>query len=483
MDHQNIKKEMDIHNVKEEVDVYDDFQSNIDIKQEVIGETSPLKIENINVQINGIYSIKKEINDDFYTTKIFDKNLDVINKTKRNIPDTTKIKLAYLKVGKRTKSKVAGSIRNGKYIQPNAMGLMICVYCGKLYTKQVELTRHSTMNHFKQNKFCRVKIHHKIKNRMMKNVDVKDEVEVVEHKLKMELQDMKNQLDITDKSNKHRKRRKCRQHKMSKFDKEKDELLIESVQCYCALYNKSDKEYKNNIYKHKCWEKISEIVGLPVSECKKRWKSLRDQYNKKTKESSGTGSAKLNNTWEYMKLMSFLSNAPGRRRSKATGYTVNDSQTNTGNKGVDSECNNTPNTEVNTGSDSECEVHVESRDTSFGNIGDTDTPSRGPTISKKRKPSKLQETIDKRESQRLNLLEALVHNTQKQSQVRPQSAIKKFFESMADVVENFPPREQAIIRAKVCQLISDTEIKLSSAVTPRPIISTEGQQNNLIFDF
>ncbi|CAG4930367.1 unnamed protein product [Parnassius apollo] len=141
---------------------------------------------------------------------------------------------------------------------------------------------------------------------------------------------------------------------------------------------------------------------------------------KKTKE-GGTGSARINSTWEYMDLMSFLSDAPERRVSRSEGISENDSQT------------SIRNTEVNTGIDFECddtctqEIYAENRPTTQENIGNTDNSTLGPSTSKKRKPIKLQEKLDKREIQRLNLLEALVNNTKNQSQVQPQSAIKKIF--------------------------------------------------------
>ncbi|CAH1972643.1 unnamed protein product [Acanthoscelides obtectus] len=77
---------------------------------------------------------------------------------------------------------------------------------------------------------------------------------------------------------------------MSQFinKREKDELLIELVKSNRSIYDASDKNYKNNIEKDKCWEKISEMIEMSVSECKKRWKSLRDQYNKKKKDYRGT---------------------------------------------------------------------------------------------------------------------------------------------------------------------------------------------------
>lgn len=132
------------------------------------------------------------------------------------------------------------------------------------------------------------------------------------------------------------------------------------------------------------------------------------------------------------------------------------------------------------------EVKAENIPTAQVNVDDTDEPPPGPSTSaihpsrsKKRKQRKLQETLDKRESQRLNLLKTVVNNTQKQPQVQPPSATKKFFESMAEVVETFPPREQAIIRAKVCQLITDVEIELSSTGTPMPEHAWDSDYFNL----
>ncbi|XP_056640435.1 uncharacterized protein LOC130447576 isoform X3 [Diorhabda sublineata] len=100
---------MEIQNVKEEIEIYDDFLSNIDVKQEPNDEVSTLKIENINEQLYGIYSIKQEVNNDLNTAKIFDNNVDEASKTERNILSIhiVRNKLGYLKVhhGKRTKLK------------------------------------------------------------------------------------------------------------------------------------------------------------------------------------------------------------------------------------------------------------------------------------------------------------------------------------------------------------------------------------------
>ncbi|VEN40462.1 unnamed protein product [Callosobruchus maculatus] len=84
--------------------------------------------------------------------------------------------------------------------------------------------------------------------------------------------------------------------------KEENEMLIELVKNYRLLYDPNDVNFTNRIERHRCWEKISENVDMAVPECKKRWRSLRDQYNKKRRE---YGLASSTN-WKYETQMSFL---------------------------------------------------------------------------------------------------------------------------------------------------------------------------------
>ncbi|XP_056640783.1 uncharacterized protein LOC130447787 isoform X3 [Diorhabda sublineata] len=102
---------MDIQNLEEEIDIHDNFLSSIDIKQELIDEVPTIKIQNRNEQVNAIHSIKQEINDDLNTTEIFDNNVDVLNKTTRNI-SSTQFKLnkpGYSKATHRKKIKLKDS--------------------------------------------------------------------------------------------------------------------------------------------------------------------------------------------------------------------------------------------------------------------------------------------------------------------------------------------------------------------------------------
>ncbi|XP_011884098.1 PREDICTED: transcription factor Adf-1-like [Vollenhovia emeryi] len=87
-----------------------------------------------------------------------------------------------------------------------------------------------------------------------------------------------------------------------------DELLISLVQAHpCFLYAKSDKNYKNSVLKDIKWEEIANILNCTVSEARKRWDSLRNQFCRKRRQQknqpSGSGTSA---EWPLMSCMSFL---------------------------------------------------------------------------------------------------------------------------------------------------------------------------------
>ncbi|XP_057658799.1 zinc finger protein OZF-like [Diorhabda carinulata] len=169
----------------------------MDVKQEMIDEVPISNIENINGKVYRMHTIKQKINYDSNKVRKVFNSVDVV-RTKRNILYTNNFKHSKVKCRKKTKSPVTELLRNKKCIEPNSKGLMICVYCGNLYTKQVEFLYHISKNHCIKKK--NIKLHHKSRNDtcIMGNLDIKDEFEVVEHKLKMELQEITNQFDVTD---------------------------------------------------------------------------------------------------------------------------------------------------------------------------------------------------------------------------------------------------------------------------------------------
>ena len=60
------------------------------------------------------------------------------------------------------------------------------------------------------------------------------------------------------------------------------EMFIDIIRAYPALYDLKNEDYKNKNVKENCWREVSEKVGShsTIDEVKKRWKSLRDQYRR-----------------------------------------------------------------------------------------------------------------------------------------------------------------------------------------------------------
>ncbi|XP_036322106.1 uncharacterized protein LOC118736112 [Rhagoletis pomonella] len=87
-----------------------------------------------------------------------------------------------------------------------------------------------------------------------------------------------------------------------------EEKLIEAVRAHSCLYDKSSHLFRNKLLKEKAWDAVACAVGVPVTNCQTRWKSLRDRFVRKTglqKKKSGSG-AEDGATWQYLEAMDFM---------------------------------------------------------------------------------------------------------------------------------------------------------------------------------
>lgn len=89
------------------------------------------------------------------------------------------------------------------------------------------------------------------------------------------------------------------------FSVEDEEKLIELVKTFPSIYNVSSSEYKDRFLRHKNWQTISENLSKSVEQCKKKWKNIKDQYDR-TKKKMPTGSGASENQSKRSELMSFL---------------------------------------------------------------------------------------------------------------------------------------------------------------------------------
>ncbi|CAK6970583.1 uncharacterized protein LOC117943446 [Scomber scombrus] len=62
------------------------------------------------------------------------------------------------------------------------------------------------------------------------------------------------------------------------------EILIAALAGQPVLYDVSLFSYQDQLQKADAWKRVAEAVGLSETECKKKWKYLRDQFRKERKK-------------------------------------------------------------------------------------------------------------------------------------------------------------------------------------------------------
>ncbi|XP_062407584.1 uncharacterized protein LOC134098525 [Sardina pilchardus] len=86
-----------------------------------------------------------------------------------------------------------------------------------------------------------------------------------------------------------------------------DIKLIVEVEQNKLLYDPSETHYKNNLKKNSAWSRISQTLGVSVEDCQKRWRTLRERFNKERKKGTKSGSAGgSQKEWKYLQTMAFL---------------------------------------------------------------------------------------------------------------------------------------------------------------------------------
>ncbi|KAL3971556.1 hypothetical protein ACER0C_027075 [Sarotherodon galilaeus] len=88
-----------------------------------------------------------------------------------------------------------------------------------------------------------------------------------------------------------------------------EERLISAVANHPELYDASCYFYRDRNKKDLAWRHISEEIGQPEDICRRKWKSLRDTYNKekRTEKEKRSGSAAgSGKRWKFFAVMGFL---------------------------------------------------------------------------------------------------------------------------------------------------------------------------------
>lgn len=102
------------------------------------------------------------------------------------------------------------------------------------------------------------------------------------------------------------------------FVKVNEEMFVNEIKKRPILYNTTLKDYKKITTRHEAWAEVALAMNLSESECKKRWRSLRDAFMKVVRNKNEDE----RKSWLHYRLLEFLLPYLGnrtRRQSKNVG--------------------------------------------------------------------------------------------------------------------------------------------------------------------
>uniref|UniRef100_A0A3B4T856 Uncharacterized LOC111235384 n=1 Tax=Seriola dumerili TaxID=41447 RepID=A0A3B4T856_SERDU len=102
--------------------------------------------------------------------------------------------------------------------------------------------------------------------------------------------------------------------------------LIMAVSGFPSLYDTNSLTYRDLNMRSDAWRQVAEIVGVPESECRRKWKTLRDQHRRerqREKERRESGIGLFNyRPWRYSSILSFLNPFIDARAAGTNGWEV-----------------------------------------------------------------------------------------------------------------------------------------------------------------
>ncbi|XP_076613208.1 uncharacterized protein LOC143336771 [Chaetodon auriga] len=102
--------------------------------------------------------------------------------------------------------------------------------------------------------------------------------------------------------------------------------LIMAVSGFPSLYDSNLLTYRDLNMRSDAWRQVAEIVGVPESECRRKWKMLRDQHRRerqREKERRESGVGLINyRPWRYSAILSFLNPFIDARAAGTNGWAL-----------------------------------------------------------------------------------------------------------------------------------------------------------------
>ncbi|KAF0024001.1 hypothetical protein F2P81_024631 [Scophthalmus maximus] len=102
--------------------------------------------------------------------------------------------------------------------------------------------------------------------------------------------------------------------------------LIMAVSGFPSLYDTNSLTYRDLNMRSDAWRQVAEIVAVPECECRRKWKTLRDQHRRerqreRERRESGVGLFNYR-PWRYSSILSFLNPFIDARAAGTNGWAL-----------------------------------------------------------------------------------------------------------------------------------------------------------------
>ncbi|XP_046397263.1 uncharacterized protein LOC124164124 isoform X2 [Ischnura elegans] len=268
-----------------------------------------------------------------------------------------------------------------------------------------------------------------------------------------------------------------------------DIRLIYLVKKHPYLYKASDAGFRDANLKNRVWEEIAKSMSKTVTECKTRWRTIRDSYRKNKKKARLDDDAPSRSKYDDDNLR-FLDDVPMKERRKlppkavreqqsqngpiyvqAASFAVQCNEESLGTEGADSPAEMIP---ENSAQDEESiDIKLEhyplsESDPLMPDCGEDSSvslphssvslPPPQPSVEQVAGPGpgafhELRRDID----ERFHVLQEKLSVERRTDGV--EHPVEIFFRSMASTVMTFSPRLMAEAKVRVCQIISELELR------------------------
>ncbi|XP_050526067.1 uncharacterized protein LOC126896916 [Daktulosphaira vitifoliae] len=265
---------------------------------------------------------------------------------------------------------------------------------------------------------------------------------------------------------------KCRVMSYAKvlYTVEEDIQLAECVRAHPCLYDLKNANYKDQQIRDNVWKLISNSLNKKsVDDCKKRWKNMKDTYNKnKRSRKLGTGSSTKNKQkkWVLADALSFLDvcfyERTGLTNFNSTNEIKNSKEEDSLTVTVDDENNSSNLNDFSIMSATETTtVHDTELENNFN------TEKKYLTLKKKLSKEKIP---TKKLNQNKELVSLLKRSNEERQQIlnsinkveEEEDPIDAFFKTMAITVKSFPQHLKIKAKKEVFNIITNLEIENSS---------------------